>query len=69
MELGVAEFVRSFSQSVLPKMQRIGLFRKEDKAEGRGKFYFSSEPSRLRGGEKASFKPSSKRQLATVFFA
>lgn len=46
MEIQNYEFIRLFATEILYKLKPIALFRKEDKSDARGKFYFSSEPSK-----------------------
>ena len=39
------DFIRYYAATVLPNMESIALFKKEDKSEARGKYLFSEEPS------------------------
>lgn len=40
----VQDFIRIFAITVLPEMEKIALFRKEDKMDTRGKLMFGDQP-------------------------
>ena len=44
MEFQNQEFIRYFALTTLPEMEKVAMFRKEDKSDARGKLFFNVEP-------------------------